>query len=56
MKTFIKNIGLIVLLIGLVIVIITSIGTVQENTGLWVGAILIIVGLLAYIIINRYIE
>jgi len=56
MKAFLKNIGLIVLLAGLVIVGVSSIGTVQENTGLLTGFILIIVGLLAYIIINKRIE
>jgi uncharacterized protein (DUF983 family) len=54
MKAFIKNIGLVVLIIGLVMVAYTSFTTVQSNTGLWVGGVLIVLGLITYILTNRY--
>ncbi|MDD2563834.1 MAG: hypothetical protein PHU27_06430 [Salinivirgaceae bacterium] len=55
MKALIKNSGLLILLVGLFIVAYTSYTTVQSNTGLWVGGLLIIVGLLTYILTNRYV-
>ncbi len=54
MKAFIKNIGILVLIIGLGFVAYTSLTTVQNNTGLWVGGLLIVIGLFTYILTNRY--
>ncbi|HPW66141.1 MAG TPA: hypothetical protein PLY32_04775 [Salinivirgaceae bacterium] len=56
MKKVLKSIGLVLIFIGVVIVGYTSIGTIQENTGLWVGGIIIFVGLITFILTNRYIE
>ena len=56
MKTLFKNIGLIILFTGVIIVAYTSWDIVTENTGLWVGGVLIIVGLLAYIMINKRLQ
>ncbi|HOG20690.1 MAG TPA: hypothetical protein PKW37_09655 [Salinivirgaceae bacterium] len=56
MKKFLKSIGLVLIFIGVGIVGYTSIGTVQDNTGLWVGGIIIFVGLITFIITNKYIE
>ena len=41
MKKILKSIGLVIIFIGVFIVGYTSIGTVQDNTGLWVGGIII---------------
>ncbi len=56
MKTLLKNIGLVILFIGVGITAYTSSTTVSSNTGLITGAILMIVGLIGYILINRYID
>lgn len=56
MKTFLKNIGLIIIFVGLGFVAVTSATTVKENTGLAIGIVLIVVGLLSYIILNKRIE
>lgn len=56
MKTIIKNSGLVLLFAGLIIVAYTSFSTIQENTGLWVGGLMIFLGLIAYIVTNRFVE
>ncbi|HON18064.1 MAG TPA: hypothetical protein PK990_02730 [Salinivirgaceae bacterium] len=56
MKLFLKNLGLIILFLGVGIVAYTSMGTVTGNTNLIIGAVLIVTGLILYIIINRHID
>ena len=56
MKALLKNSGIIVLFIGLFIVAYTSFSTVQSNTGLWSGGLLILLGLIVYILTNRHID
>lgn len=54
MKGLLKNLGLILILIGAVILVACSAtGNVNNNTILGGSAILVVVGLLTYIAINK---
>jgi len=56
LKTLLKNAGLLVILIGVIILgIVVFVGT-QTNSNLALSMVLIIVGLLAHIIINRLVD
>lgn len=54
MKTLLKYLGLILILIGFILLIIVGFQGVTGNTMLLVSGGLIFAGLLAYIILNRY--
>ena len=54
MNTFLKNLGLILVVIGAVILIACfATGNVNENGMLVAGVSTIIVGIIAYIVINK---
>ena len=54
MKSLLKNLGLILIVIGAVILIACFFtGNVNNNTILGTSMLLIVVGLLAYIVINK---
>ena len=54
MKGLLKNLGLILILIGAVILVASSFtGNVNNNTILGTSAVLIVVGLISYIAINK---
>jgi len=54
MKGLLKNLGLILILIGVAILVVCSFtGNVNNNTVLVSSVILVIVGLVSYIIINK---
>ncbi len=54
MKGLLKNLGLILILVGAVILVACSFtGNVNNNAILGTSAILIVVGLVSYIIINK---
>jgi len=53
MMSFLKNSGIIVLLIGAIILIVPFFMHNQTNTSLLVGWILIVVGFLLFILINK---
>lgn len=54
MKDLLKNLGLILVLIGVVILLICSLtGNVNNNGVLGTSIVLIILGLISYIIINK---
>ena len=54
MNTFLKNLGLILVAIGAIIMIVCFFtGNVNENGYLIAGAASIIVGIIAYIVINK---
>ena len=54
MNTFLKNLGLILVAIGAIILIVCFLtGNVNENGYLIAGAASIIVGIIAYIVINK---
>lgn len=54
MKALLKNLGLILILVGVVILIIAAFtGNVNDNIILGSSAVLVVVGLIAYIILNK---
>lgn len=56
MNAFLKNLGLIMVIIGAIILIVCfATGNVNENGPLVAAAALIIAGVIAYIVINKYI-
>lgn len=57
MKGLIKNSGLILVLIGAIILMVCSFTqNVNDNTILGVATVLIVVGLIVYIVTNKYIH
>ena len=54
MKGLLKNLGLILVVIGAVILVACSFtGIVNNNTILGSSAVLVVVGLISYIVINK---
>ena len=54
MKGLLKNLGLILILIGAIILVVCSFtGNVNNNAILGTSAVLVIVGLISYIAINK---
>ena len=54
MKGLLKNLGLILILVGAVILVACSFtGNVNNNAILGTSAVLIVIGLISYILINK---
>ena len=54
MKTLLKNLGVILVIVGAIILILCFVnGNVNDNTTLGTWLLLVVVGLLAHIIINK---
>ena len=54
MKVLLKNLGLILILVGVVILIVCSLtGNVNNNTFLGTSILLVVLGLISYIVINK---
>ncbi len=54
MKGLLKNLGLILILIGVIILIVCSLtGNVNNNAILGTSAVLVVLGLISYIVINK---
>ena len=54
MKDLLKNLGLILILVGVVILIACSFtGNVNDNTILGLSIVLVVLGLISYIVINK---
>ena len=54
MKVLLKNLGLILILVGVIILIACSLtGNVNNNTILGTSILLVVLGLVSYIIINK---
>ncbi len=54
MKVLLKNLGLLLILAGVVILVVCSFtGNVNDNTLLGTSAILVVLGLISYIVINK---
>ena len=54
MKTLLKNLGVILVIVGAIILILCFVnGNVNDNTTLGTSLLLVVVGLLAHIIINK---
>ncbi|MDR0542191.1 MAG: hypothetical protein LBH19_08240 [Dysgonamonadaceae bacterium] len=56
MKFFLKNSGILLVLIGALILIIPYFTYLQTNASLLAGGLLIIAGFVAYIVINKIIK
>jgi hypothetical protein len=53
MHIFLRNFGIIVLLIGELLLIIPFFGGCQSNTTLLSGLILVVLGFILYIVLNK---
>lgn len=54
MKGLLKNLGLILVLAGAAVLVVCSFtGNVNNNTILGTSAVLVVVGLISYIVINK---
>lgn len=56
MKEALKFLGVIVMLAGVVVLIVNISQGIVKNTGLGISALLVILGLVGYIMMNRRIE
>lgn len=56
MKSFIKNLGIFVILIGVVILGITTLSDTTSNTPLAISAVFIVLGLILQVVLGRYME
>ena len=56
LKTLLKNAGLLVILIGVVLLAIVVFAGTQTNTTLGLSLVLVVLGLISHIIINRMVE
>lgn len=56
MKELLKQLGLIIMLIGIGIVLFVMAKGENNNTALLWSLIIIVVGLITYIVINHYVE
>lgn len=54
MKGLLKNLGLVLILVGVITLLVCSVtGNVNNNTVLGGSAILVVLGLISYIVINK---
>ena len=56
LQTLLKNAGLLIILIGVIILGIVVFAGTQTNASLALSLILVVVGLLAHIVISRMVE
>jgi uncharacterized membrane-anchored protein YitT (DUF2179 family) len=56
MKSFLKTIGIVLLLVGVIILIIPFFLYIQTNNSLLTGWLLIVAGFITYIVTNKYIN
>ena len=56
LKALLKNAGLLIILIGVIILGIVVFSGAQTNTSLGLSLVLIIVGLIAHIVIGKMVE
>ena len=56
MKSFLKNLGIFVILIGVIILIVTTLTDTTSNTPLAISGGFIVVGLILQTIMGRYME
>ncbi len=56
MKMFLKNIGILVILIGAIIAGVNSLYTTDSNTPLAIGGGLIVLGLILQVILGQKVE
>lgn len=56
LKTLLKNSGLLVILIGVIILAVVVFSGSQTNASLALSLVLVVLGLLSHIIINRMVD
>lgn len=56
MKDIIKNLGIISIIIGVIILSLAVFKETQTNAKLAVSLVLIVIGLIGHIVINKYVE
>jgi hypothetical protein len=56
LKTLLKNAGLLIILVGVIILSLVVFMGTQTNTSLGLSLVLIVLGLLAHIFINRKVD
>lgn len=56
MKRLLKYLGILIILIGAVILIISTVSEISSNTTLAIGGAAIVLGILAQVVIGRYVE
>ncbi|MFB6341446.1 hypothetical protein ACE01N_02755 [Saccharicrinis sp. FJH2] len=55
MKNFLKYLGIFIVVIGVLLLIIPAFLNTTSNMNLAIAAVLMVVGLIAHIILNKYI-
>lgn len=56
MKDIIKNLGIVSIIIGVIILSLAVFKETQTNVKLAVSLVLIVIGLVGHIVINKYVE
>lgn len=56
MKELIKYSGLLIIFVGIVVLVVTFMSGIVDNTGLIVAALLVVAGFVTYLLTNRYLE
>ena len=56
MKQLVRNLGLLLILIGVIFLSIVVFNQTQTNTKLGISLALIVVGFIGHILLNRYVE
>ena len=56
MKELIKYSGLLIIFVGIVVLVVTFMSGIVDNTGLIVAALLVVAGFVTYLLTNRYLD
>ncbi len=56
MKDFIKYLGIIIVLLGVLVLVISAVASKISNPVLAVGGTLMVLGLIAHVVINKYVD
>lgn len=56
MKELLKNLGILLVLVGVIILIIHNFSSQQENSYLWVALSCMVIGLIGHVILNKHIN
>lgn len=56
MKAFIQNLGVIIIIAGLVVLAVNQLNDLNSNKLLGISGVIILVGLIVYIFTNKYVS
>jgi uncharacterized membrane protein HdeD (DUF308 family) len=56
MKELLKNLGILLVLVGVIILIIHNFSSQQENSYLWAALSCMVIGLIGHVILNKHIN